>query len=161
MSFWTLAAVCFVTSLAATGLALAEERAGHSRLAFDLLRAIAITTLGWAVIAAATILDPVRMGAAVYVPPTVMATATFLAFLVQAIGWACFVAFRWQSLTGRHPWERTAPWVALVLLVVGCTAPAPWVPPDPRPRMWGCLNVYDPAAPLSCETPRPRPTEGL
>lgn len=110
VSFWTLAIILAGTGLLGVVLAIVEEWRGHGdAIAFDLIRALTITALGWSVVAVATMLDPVRMGAAVFVPPTVMATATFLMFLIQAVGWACFMVFRWQSLRGTHPWQRQRP----------------------------------------------------
>lgn len=106
MTFWLLVVIAGITSLAAAALAAIEHTLHESRVAFDFLRTVAIITCGWCVVAVSTILDPLRMGAAVYVPPSVMATSTFLNFLIECVGWLCFALFRWQAYRGYHPWQR-------------------------------------------------------
>ena len=87
-------------------LAFVEDWRRSNRLAFDFVRSIGIMLGGWFTVALAILLDPVRLGASAFVPPSVMAVATLLCFLSAAVGWTCFLVFQLQALRGRHPWQQ-------------------------------------------------------
>ena len=92
--------------LVATAKVHVHEVECSERLTFDLVRAISLILGGWFAVGLGTIMDPIRMSSALFVPPSAMAVATMLNFQSISVGLVSFLVFQLQARFGWHPWQH-------------------------------------------------------